>query len=665
LFRRYFEMSAVLLHRADCFYQTVISRSLAFTLNQWKRASSFRSRIHASFHAALRRWMLFAAGKTFSAWQSITLIACSNRDTAIKWRATSDRRRLLACWAEITRRHKCVKAATNQMWMHNDSRTVTLYLAAWKQVAKASSIAFAKFKSKWRLHLSSSIFDRWCTAAGSLTALRLFVNGCDRNLCHCMFLDWRSALLDSKLKLHRAARAALHFLQRKCVRLWREAVSFKMHGRATLCNVFVTGWCTHLLGYFLSTFRSRVCDVKIQARITHYRCLVYRKAILAWKANVFDETQAVGVCSPVKALRQSTAKRLWAHQFPPKSPSKSLRSSQVFIQHARSYGNQAMDFAKISEAIVQLSSKLLQRSFNGWLSVVAEVQAERRVQSAAMQWHYSVHIRNLLNHVFDTLITFTARSRTRLALKSKKCSEHYASKLKHAVVTMWKQAYRVLRHFRLELHSISTKTASRLMLLTFRHWLQWSRNLRVRAGYLLRVVEPCIADSASKRLVICSRRAFGAWRQYLAPRRLSRRFARRCLLKDIGKFLLQWHHVALCTVDDRVADAIAGWVAPHTISRPLAYAIHMFFFAIFRCYCCCSGYLDAFISCSSSICSVSSQIFSAAFRYSSVVRHCRRNNKSASACGGRYVVLKTSSSQSCLQLGPATTHDSNPVCRVL
>ncbi len=558
LFRRNCEMSSVLLHRADCFYQTVISRSLAFTLGQWKRVSAFRSRIQVSFLAALRRWMMFAAAKTFSAWQSLTLIACSNRDTAIKWRTTSVRRRLLACWAEITRRHRFVKAASTRMWMQNDSRTATLFFAAWKQVAKASSIAFAKFKWKWRLSLSSNIFDRWCTAAGSLTALRLFVNGCDRNLCRCMFLDWRSALLNSKFKMHRAVRAALHFLQRKCVKLWREAVSSKMHGRAILCNIFVTGWCTYLLGYFISAFRSRVCDVKIQARITHYRCLVYRKAILAWKANVFGEIQAVGSCSPVQALRQSTAKRLWAHQFPPKSPSKSLRSSQLFIKQARSSGNQAMDFEEISEAIIQLSSKLLQRSFNGWLSVLAEVQVERRVHSAAMQWHHSVHIRNLLNHVFDTLITFTARSRTRLTLKSKKCSEHYASKLKHAVLTMWKQAHRTLRHFRLELHSISTKIASRLKLLIFRHWLQWSRNFRVRVGYLLRVVEPCIADSASKRLAIFSRRAFGAWRQYLTPRRLSRRFARRCLLKEVGKLLLQWHHVALCTVDDRVADAIAG-----------------------------------------------------------------------------------------------------------
>ena len=103
-----------------------------------------------------------------------------------------------------------------------------------------------------------------------------------------------------------------------------------------------------------------------------------------------------------------------------------------------------------------------------------------------------------------------------------------------------------------------------MMTVTLQHWLQWSRCSRVRSGYLLKVVEPCIEDSASKRLLACFRRAFGTWREFLAPRRLSKRFARRCLLKEVGQLLVRWHHVALCSVDERVADAIAGCPASLT-----------------------------------------------------------------------------------------------------
>jgi hypothetical protein len=558
LLRRNSEMSSVLVHRADCFHQTVVSRSLATFLSGWKCATAFRSKIQSSFHAALHRWMFFAAAKTFGAWQSLTLLACSNRDTAIKWRISCDRRRVLAYWAEISRQHKRIKAATTRMWMQNDSITVTCFFDAWKSVAAASSIAFKAYKSKWRLRFSSTVFDCWCTATGSLTALRLFVNGCNQKLCRFVFLNWRSTLMEVERKLHRAGRAALRFLQKKCVRSWRHAASFKIQGRIILSNSFVAGWCTHLLMHFFSKFRSRVRVVKIQSRISYYRCAVCQTALLAWKANVFDETQALGSSSPVKALRQSTAKRMWAHEFPLKSPSKSLRSSQQFIKQTRSMSNQVIDLDKISETTNHFSRKLLLFFFNGWVSVLAEIQAKRRLHAAAMQWHYSVHIRNILAHVFKTLITFSVRSRTRLTLKSKKCTEIYASKLKRAILHMWKKSSRILRHFRLQVLCVKQRIAFRIIFLSFQHWMQWSRKSRVREGYLRRVVEPCIEDNSSKRQRACFRQALGAWREFLTPRRLSKRFARRCLLKVVGQFLVQWHHVALCTVDDRVADAIAG-----------------------------------------------------------------------------------------------------------
>ena len=558
LFRRNCEISSILLHRADCFHQSVIIRSLQIILGQWKCVSTHQSRIQSSYIAALRRWILFSAAKMFSAWQSCTLIACSNRDTAIKWRISCDRRRFLAHWSEITRKHKRIKIATTRMWMQNDSRSVHLFLDAWKSIAKATSIAFKVFKSKWRLQLTSAVFDRWCTAAGSSSALRLFVNGCNSNLCRFMFLEWRARIIEAEQKLHRSARASIHFLQKKCLRLWRDSVLFKFRGRIILCNTFSLGWCTHLLAHFFLTFRARVREVKIEARIAYHRCVARQAAIFAWKANVFDVTQDVGPSSPAKALRQSTAKRLWAHEFPSKSPSKSLALSQKFSEQTRSSCNQLMDFDKIDESIIQVSNKRQMRAFNGWLSIIAEIQAKRRVHTSAMKWHSSVYLHNLLNDTFRSLVTFTTRSRTRLALKFKKCTQQYALRQKRATLTVWKQASQTLRCFRLIAHSLSKKILCRMLVFAFRQWLQWSRNSRVRFGYLRRVVEPCIEDSASKRLLNCYRRAFQVWKLFLIPRRLSKRFARRRLLRDVGQLLVQWHHVALCTVDDRVADAIAG-----------------------------------------------------------------------------------------------------------
>jgi hypothetical protein len=57
-----------------------------------------------------------------------------------------------------------------------------------------------------------------------------------------------------------------------------------------------------------------------------------------------------------------------------------------------------------------------------------------------------------------------------------------------------------------------------------------------------------------------------AWRAFLIPRRISKRFARRHLLKEVGQMLVRWHHVAFCSVDDRVGDAIAG--RHHHLSSP-------------------------------------------------------------------------------------------------
>ena len=45
LFRRILEISSVLVRRADCFHQTVISRSLMIILRQWKGLAYFTSRI--------------------------------------------------------------------------------------------------------------------------------------------------------------------------------------------------------------------------------------------------------------------------------------------------------------------------------------------------------------------------------------------------------------------------------------------------------------------------------------------------------------------------------------------------------------------------------------------------------------------------------------------
>lgn len=562
LFRLNRDMASVLVHRADSFHQSVISRSLTAILTQWKNILTLKSRIQASCHAALRRWMLLAAAKTFSAWQSLTLISCSNRDTAIKWRFSCDRRRFLAQWAEITRHHKRIKTTSTQIWMRNDSRTAMIFFAVWKSVAETSLIAFKKFKGKWSLYFSSAVFDRWCTAAGSLTALRLFSIGCNHSLCRRMFLDWRAAPHDTARKLHRAARSHMHFLQKKCIRLWKIAAICKGQGRAALGQIFVQGWCTRLLVFFFSNFRSRVRGVKIEARISYYRCIAYQAALAAWKANVFDEIEAAGVSSPVHALRQSTAKRLWTHQFPPKSPTKLLRLSQERIEQARSSRNQLIDFENISNMIRQSSGTRLSRAFISWLSVLSEIQARRRVRTAAMHWHSSVYIRNILKHAFDTLMTFAARSRARLTIKFNKCTQQYALKQKGAVLKVWKHTSSTLRHISLKVSSFRKTILIALLNVTFRKWLHWSQNMRVRTGYLRRVVEPCIEDSASRRLLACCRQAFGSWRQFLIPKRLSQRFARRCLLKGIGKLLIQWHHVALCTVDDRVADAIAGSTMP-------------------------------------------------------------------------------------------------------
>ena len=123
-------------------------------------------------------------------------------------------------------------------------------------------------------------------------------------------------------------------------------------------------------------------------------------------------------------------------------------------KQARSPDTQVMDFNDIDEAIIQRSSKLLLLAFNGWMSVLGEMQARRRVYTAAMQWHSSVYVRNLLSHVFGVLVAFTVRSRTRLALKSKKCTQHYATRQKRSFVTIWRQASQALRLFRLKEHSI-------------------------------------------------------------------------------------------------------------------------------------------------------------------------------------------------------------------
>ena len=550
------------MHRADCFHQSVVSRELSIILSQWKCVSSFGSRIQASSAAALRRWMLFAASKALSAWQSLTLIACSNRDTAIKWRISSDRRRFLSCWADVTREHKRIKSATSRMWMQNDSRSGVLFFAAWKSASEASITAFNAFKSKWKRCLASAALDRWCAAAGSLSALRLFVNGCNSNLCRSLFLSWRAAIYVAERMMHRAARAFINVSLQKCARLWCDAAALKAKGRAVLGNVFAAAWCTHLLTYFFSTIRYRVLKVKIEARISYYRCIAYQAAINAWKAHVFDDAQAVGPSRPVKALRQSTATRLWAYQFPPKSPAKSLRSSQTVSKQARSPDTQVLDFDDIDEAIIQRSSKLLLLAFNGWMSVLGEMQARRRVHTAAIQWQSSVYVRNLLSHVFGVLVAFTVRSRTRLALKSKKCTQHYATRQKRSFVTIWRQASRALRLFRLKVHSIKMKVCNEMLFLSFKYWLHWFRNARVLAGYLRRVVEPCIEDGAARRLLTCRRQAFGAWISFLIPKRLAKRFARRHLLKEVGQLQVRWHHVAFCSVDDRVADAIAGTL-PH------------------------------------------------------------------------------------------------------
>lgn len=552
------EMASVLLHRADCFYQSVIARSMATILAQWKCISVFKSRIQGCFHLALRKWMLFAAAKMFSAWQSLTLISCSNRDTAIKWGLSCNRRRFMARWADVARHHRRIKTATAQIWMRIDSRTAMTFFASWKSIAVASLTAFKSFKTKWRLHLSSTVFECWCAAAGSMSALRLFVDGCNHHVCRRMLSNWRTALRNSARNLDRAARAGIHFLKMKCIKLWRVAALCKVQGRSALCNVFVEGWSMRVLVYFFSRFHSRVCEVKIESRISYYRCIAYQRAINAWKESIFDEKEAAGTTSPAKALRRSTALRLWAHQFPPKSPSKSLRSSQQFVQHSRSSRNQVMDFEHISAAIDQLSSKHLSRAFTRWLSVISEIQARRRVFTAAMNWHSSVYLHNILKNAFVTLISFAARSRTRLALKSKKCTQQFAFKQKLAVLKMWKHVSSELRHFNLRVSFIRKSIERGLLQSMFRYWMHWTQYSRVRSGYLRRVAGPCIADRASRRLLTCFRQAFGAWRQFLIPKRLSQKLARRSLLKAIGKMLIQWHHVALCTVDDRVADAIAG-----------------------------------------------------------------------------------------------------------
>lgn len=557
-FRRNCEVSNILVNRADAFHHLVIHRDLSTILIEWKRLASFGSRIQASSNNALRRWIFFAASKALSAWQSITLIACSNRDTAIKWRISCDRRRFLSCWADITREHKRIKSATSRIWMRNDSRSVVLFFAAWKSASEASITASKIFKSKWRLHLASAAFDRWCIAAGSLTALRLFVNGCNSNLRRSVFLGWRTTIQDGERKLHHAARSFINCFRQKCMRLWCDAATSKVKGRVILSNVFVDAWCSHLLKHFFSTLRSRVRNVKIGARISYFRCIVYQTAINAWKSFVFDDTQAVGSSSPVKSLRQSTAKRLWAYQFPPKSPSKSLRSSLSLFQQSRGPDTQVMDFDDIDKAMIQHSSNLLLSAFNSWLSVLGDIQAQRRVHTAAMQWHSTVYIRNLLSHVFGTFVAFAARSRTRLALKFKKCTQHHAARQKRTVIINWKQVSRALRHFRSKEFSIKTKVENAILFLAFKYWLHWFRHSRVRAGYLRLVVEPFINDGVSKRLLSHCRRALAAWRAFLIPRRISKRFARRHLLKEVGQMLVRWHHVAFCSVDDRVGDAIAG-----------------------------------------------------------------------------------------------------------
>lgn len=568
MFRLNHEMSSVLVHRADCFHRSVISRYLAVILTHWNHVSAFKSKIQVSFHAALRRWMLFAAAKMFSAWQSLTLISCSNRDTAIKWRLTCDRRHFLTVWAEISKHHRRIKAATAQLWMRNDSRTAMNFFAAWKSVAETSLIALKKFQAKWRLKLCSTVFDCWCTAAGSLTALRLFVDGCNHHLTRRMFLDWRAVPCNAARNLDRAVRTYNHFLQKKCIRLWRFAALCKVQGRVVLSNIFVEGWRTRVLVFFFSRFRSRVREVKIEARISYYRCIAYQTAIIAWKENVFDDQAAAGAHSPARALRRSTAIRMWAHQFPPKSPSKSLRSSQQFIKLTRSSTNQLMNFEDSDTGIDKSSSKYMSRAFSGWLMVISEVQARRRVCTAAMNWHASVHVRNILKNVFVTLVTFAARSRTRLTLKSKKCIQHYAFKQTRAVFNMWKYASSSLRLLNRRMSSIKKTISSRFLHATFQQWKFWSQSSRVRAGYLRRVAEPCIVHNTSRRRLTCCRVVIGAWRQLLIPGRLSKRFARRCLLRVIGKMLIQWHHVALCTVDDRVAGAIAG--ERHASTHPFA-----------------------------------------------------------------------------------------------
>jgi hypothetical protein len=172
------------------------------------------------------------------------------------------------------------------------------------------------------------------------------------------------------------------------------------------------------------------------------------------------------------------------------------------------------------------------------------------VHTSALKWHSSVYLNNLLNDAFRSLVTFTTRSRTRLALKFKKCTQQYTLRRKRAILIVWKQASQTLRYFYSIAHSLNKKILCRMMVFAFRQWLQWSQKSRMRFGYIRRVVEPCIEDSAAKRLLNCYRQAFQVWKVFLIPRRLSKRFARRRLLRDVEQLLVQWHHVALCTVDD-------------------------------------------------------------------------------------------------------------------